>query len=87
MPCGAVRSGNEVICGTATLTRSTTRNIDRQREQLEAFTAKKPLSAQAVKTIAEEAKGRFFRKYLKVREAVFGTPLTQQEDVWNAAKP
>lgn len=58
----------------SSLTRSTTRNLDRQREQLEAFTAKKPLSEQAVKTIAEEAKGRFFRKYLK-------------DKVWDDAKP
>lgn len=49
---------------------STTRNLDRQREQLEAFTKQKPLSDAAVKEITESAKGKFYRKYLKVSLAV-----------------
>lgn len=55
------------------LTTRTTRNIDRQREQLEAFTTKGPLSEEAVKSIAEAAKGRSYRKYMK-------------EHVWDKAK-
>lgn len=44
----------------------TSRDVNRQREQLVAFTVKKPLSDADVKTIAEEAKGRSYRKYMKV---------------------
>lgn len=53
---------------------TTTRNLDRQREQLEAFTKQKPLSDNAVKEITEAAKGKFYRKYLK-------------ENIWDHAKP
>lgn len=55
---------------TRSLTPSTTRNLDRQREQLEAFTKQKPLSDNAVKEITEAAKGKFYRKYLKVKSDV-----------------
>lgn len=44
----------------------TTRNLDRQREQLEAFTKQKPLPDAAVEEISKAAKGKFYRKYLKV---------------------
>jgi hypothetical protein len=53
--------------------RRTSRNDERRKEQLEAFTKVKPLSNDQLEDIAEAGQGLFFRHF--------------QKSVWDAAEP